>query len=222
MRIILLGPPGSGKGTQGQLLEKKYAFPKVSTGDLLRQAVKDKSFLGKRAETAMNRGELISDEIVIAMVKERVSQEDCRQGYILDGFPRNIFQAGKIEEIDPLRPQLVLDIKLPEKTVVERLSSRRVCSKCNAIFNLHAKIPVKDGVCDICEGKLRQREDDIPDVIQRRLRVYFKETLPLIKFYQKRKLYHGIDGEGNVGTIFNKICSILDAEIGKKEVKRSA
>jgi adenylate kinase len=221
MRIILLGPPGCGKGTQGQLLEKQYGFPKISTGDLLRQAVKEKSTLGKKAEATMNRGELVSDEVVAEMVKERISKEDCRLGYILDGFPRTIFQAGRLEETDPLRPQLVLDIKLSEQTVIERLSARRICSKCGAIFNLMAKMPEKEGVCDICNGKLIQRDDDTPDVIRKRLRVYFEHTQPLIEYYQKRKLYQSINGEGNVKVVFAEICSILDKEIFGDEVNKT-
>jgi len=221
MRIILLGPPGCGKGTQGQLLEKQYGLPKISTGDLLRQAVIEKSTLGKKAEATMNRGELVSDEVIVEMVKERISKEDCSLGYILDGFPRTIFQANRIEETDPLRPQLVLDIKLSEQSVIERLSARRICSTCGAIFNLMAKIPEKEDVCDICKRKLIQRDDDTPDVIRKRLRVYFEHTQPLIEYYQKRKLYQSIDGEGNVKVIFAEICSILDKEIFRDEVNKT-
>ena len=221
MRIILLGPPGCGKGTQGQLLEKQYGLPKISTGDLLRKAVKQKSTLGKKAEAAMNRGELVSDEVVVEMVKERISKEDCRLGYILDGFPRTIFQAGRLEETGPLCPQLVLDIEISEQTVVERLSARRICSKCGAIFNILAKMPEKEGVCDICEGKLIQRNDDAPDVIRKRLRVYFEYTKPLIEYYRKRKLYHSVNGEGKVKVVFAEVCSILDKEILGDEINKT-
>jgi len=221
MRIILLGPPGCGKGTQGQLLEKQYGLPKISTGDLLRQAVKEKSTLGKIAEAAMNRGELVSDEVVVEMVQERISKEDCRLGYILDGFPRTIFQAGRLEETDPLCPQCVFDIRISEETVVDRLSARRICSKCGAIFNILAKMPEKEGVCDICDGKLVQRDDDTPDVIRNRLRVYFEHTQPLIEYYQKRKLYQGVNGEGNVKVVFAEICSRLDKEIRRDEVNKT-
>jgi len=221
MRIILLGPPGCGKGTQGQLLEKQYGLPKISTGDLLRQAVKEESTLGKKAEAAMNQGELVSDVIVVEMVKERISNEDCRLGYILDGFPRTIFQAGRLEETGPLSPQLVLDIGISEQTVVERLSARRICSKCGAIFNILAKMPEKEGLCDICGGKLIQRDDDAPDVIRKRLQVYFKHTQPLIDYYQKRKLYQSVNGEGNVEFVFTEICSILDKEILGDEVNKT-
>ncbi len=221
MRIILLGPPGCGKGTQGQLLEKQYGLPKISTGDLLRQAVKEKSTLGKKAETAMNLGELVSDDLVVEMVKERILKEDCRLGYILDGFPRTIFQAGRLEETGPLYLQLVLDIGISEKTVVERLSARRICSKCGAIFNLLAKMPEKEGVCDICDGKLIQRDDDAPDVIRKRLRVYYENTQPLIEYYQKRKLYQSVNGEGNVEVVFNEICSILAKEILRDEANKT-
>jgi len=221
MRIILLGPPGCGKGTQGQLLEKQYGLPKISTGDLLRQTVKEKSTLGKEAEAAMNRGELVSDEVVVERVKERISKEDCRLGYILDGFPRTIFQAGRLEETGALSPQLVLDIGISEETVVERLSARRICSKCGAIFNILAKRSKKEGICDICDGKLIQRDDDTPDVIRKRLRVYFEHTQPLIEYYQKRKLYQSINGEGNVEVVFAEICSILDKEIPGDEVSKT-
>ncbi len=221
MRIILLGPPGCGKGTQGQLLEKQYGLPKISTGDLLRQAVKEKSTLGKIAEAAMNRGELVSDEVVVEMVQERISKEDCRLGYILDGFPRTIFQTGRLEETDPLCPQCVFDIRISEETVIDRLSARRICSRCGAIFNILAKMPEKEGVCDICDGKLVQRDDDTPDAIRNRLRVYFEHTQPLIESYQKRKLYQGVNGEGNVKVVFAEICSRLDKEIRRDEVNKT-
>jgi len=221
MRIILLGPPGCGKGTQGQLLEKQYGLPKISTGDLLRQAVKEKSTLGKIAEAAMNRGELVSDEVVVEMVQERISKEDCRLGYILDGFPRTIFQAGRLEETDPLYPQCVFDIRISEETVINRLSARRICSKCGAIFNILAKMPKKEGGCDICDGKLVQRDDDTPDVIRKRLRVYFEHTQPLIEYYQKRKLYQSVNGEGNVKVVFAEICSRLDKEFLGDEVNKT-
>ena len=221
MRIILLGPPGCGKGTQGQLLEKQYGLPKISTGDLLRQAVKEKSTLGKIAEAAMNRGELVSDEVVVEMVQERISKEDCRLGYILDGFPRTIFQAGRLEETDSLCLQCVFDIRISEETVVDRLSARRICSRCGAIFNILAKMPEKEGVCDICDGKLVQRDDDTPDVIRNRLRVYFEHTQPLIEYYQKRKLYQGVNGEENVKVVFAEICSRLDKEIRRDEVNKT-
>jgi len=213
MRIILLGPPGSGKGTQGSLIEQGYGFPKISTGDLLRQAVQSGTPLGIKAETSMKRGELASDEIVIQMVAERIAAEDCRKGYALDGFPRNINQAQRLEELENQHPEVALDIRLSEDALVQRLSFRRICSQCGNIFNLSEKAPDRPNVCDTCQGGLVQRPDDQPDVIRERLRVYHKETEPLVDYYKRKDIYYRIDGEKTIDAVFQDIRLILDAEI---------
>lgn len=215
MRIILLGPPGSGKGTQGDLIEKRYNFPKISTGDLLRRAVQEQTPLGKEGEVQMNRGELVSDEIVEELVRERIFQADCRQSYVLDGFPRNIAQAKSLEKMDGEVPEIVIEIKINEQELISRLAARRVCSQCGAIFNLDVRKPNKEEVCDICGASLIQREDDKPAVVQERLRVFEEKTEKLRDFYLRKKVYHWVDGSEKIETLFGKISFILDTELGK-------
>jgi len=222
MRIILLGPPGSGKGTQGSLIEQRYGFPKISTGDLLRQAVQDGTLLGKKAEASMNRGELVSDEIVVQMVAERVAKEDCQKGHVLDGFPRNVNQAQRLKEVGNQHPEVALDIRLSEDVLVQRLSSRRICSQCGNIYSLSVKTPDRFDVCDICRGKLVQRLDDQPDVIKERLKVYRKETEPLVDYYQRKNVYYRIDGEKTIDAVFQDIRSTLDAEIVRHKQTEAA
>lgn len=213
MRVILLGPPGSGKGTQGDLLGKKYSYPIISTGDTLRREVQEGTPLGKKAKAAMDRGELVSDDIVVEMVKKRILRPDCRKGYVLDGFPRNVSQAQRLEEIEGNRAEIVMDISLTEKALISRLSARRVCFRCGAVYNLLARHPKKDGVCDICQSKLIQRQDDRPGVVKERMRVYHRQTEPLIGYYKEKKIYHRIDGKGKIEAIFDEISSILDRDI---------
>lgn len=222
MKIILLGPPGSGKGTQGDLVGKKYGFPKISTGDLLRQAVKEGTPLGKKAEVSMSQGGLVSDDIVIEMVRDRVLSSDCQKGYILDGFPRNIPQAHRLEEIDPERQEIVLDVCLSEPTLIDRLSSRRICSRCGAVFNLVIHNTKKRGICDECGAELIQRQDDRPEVIKERLRVYHENTEALVEYYKKKYVYHCINSEAKIEDVFKSICTILEKEIAKsREIETS-
>lgn len=222
MRVILLGPPGGGKGTQGELIEKKYRFPKISTGDLLRREVQEKTTLGEMAKAEMNQGELVKDDIVIEMIKHKIFQPDCKRGYILDGFPRNVGQARRLEEIEEKRQEIVIDIHLSEQTLIKRLSARRICSSCGAIYNLLARNPGKEGTCDICGSELIQREDDVPEVIKERLKVYHEQTEALIDYYSRKKVYFRIDGEGKIETISKNIYSILDREIAKSRVMEAA
>jgi len=215
MRVILLGPPGSGKGTQGDLLEKKYGFPKVSTGDLLRREVQEGTPLGKKAEVKMNRGELVSDDLAVAMIKKRIFASDCKEGYIIDGFPRNIAQAQKLEKIDKKDLEIVFDIRLRDQTVIERLSARRICSSCGAIYNLLLQSPKEDEACDMCGSKLIQRRDDTSEVIKERLIIYHEQTEPLVDYYKKKGVYYRIEGEEKIEIIFHNIYSILDRELTK-------
>jgi adenylate kinase len=215
MRVILLGPPGSGKGTQGDLIEQNYGFPKISTGDLLREEVQKKTPLGKKAAAAMNRGELVDDELVIRMVETRLARKDCQSGYILDGFPRNIHQARMLEGIADRQFAVVLDIRISEKKLVERLSSRRICSQCGNIYNLSVKAPGQRGECDSCSGKLMQRKDDMPGIIEERLRIYHQDTEPLIAYYQKKSNYYPIDGDQSIESVFQSIQAVLKAELMK-------
>ena len=215
MKIILLGPPGCGKGTQGDLIGKKYGFPKISTGDLLRHEVQEGTPLGKKEEARIARGKLVSDDIVIEMIKKRIFQPDYHKGYILDGFPRNIVQAQRLEGINQKQTEIVIEIFLSDQTVIDRLGARRICSRCGTIYNLIVKSPNKDEICDVCTEKLILREDDKPEVIKDRLKVYHEQTEALIDYYKKKKVYFRVNGEGKIDTVFSNICSILDREITK-------
>lgn len=215
MKIILLGPPGSGKGTQGDLIQKKYSFSKISTGDLLRDAVERGTPLGKMAKMDMNQGLLVSDEIVISLLRERIEEPDCREGCILDGFPRNLTQAYALERMDNDSSVIVIDIHLEEREIVNRLSTRRICSRCQTIYNLSISKLQEEGRCDICGGSLIQREDDKPEVIKERLRVYHDETEKLLDYYREKGLYNRVDGLGDIETVFHRVCVIIAGEFTK-------
>lgn len=213
MRIVLFGAPGSGKGTQGEILARSHGFPRISTGDLLRQAVKDRTPLGLEAEAFMKAGELVSDDIVIGLVRERLARPDCRRGYILDGFPRTIAQAEAVRAMDPGRVELVIGLEIDPEVLAGRLSSRRVCGSCRAVFNLSAQPPARPGVCDACGGSLELRTDDTPAVIRERLRVYLAQTEPLKAFYRAGGVYRAVSGGGSIESIAVEIGRIADAAI---------
>jgi adenylate kinase len=221
MRIILFGPPGSGKGTQGDLVEKKYGFPKISTGDLLRQAVRDQSSIGKKAEALMNRGELVSDDIVEELVRQRIESPDCRRGYLLDGFPRNIAQAESLEKIDGGRPEIAIEIEIDIESLIRRLESRRVCSLCGRIYNLDLQVPQDERKCDSCAGPLFRRKDDEPGVIRERMKVYREQTEKIRGYYQNKKVYHGIDGHGGIEDVFKRLKFVLDAALAKSGINKA-
>ena len=189
MRIILLGAPGAGKGTQAKLLREKLNIPQISTGDILRQAVKDNSELGKKAKGYMDAGQLVPDDVVVELIKERITQDDCKPGYILDGFPRTIVQAEKLDETLKEMGQSidkVIEITVDPKELIVRLTGRSTCKNCGAMFHQTSRPPKKPGVCDHCGGELYQRADDNEETILKRLEVYNRETAPLKEFYQKQ------------------------------------
>ena len=220
MRIILLGSPGSGKGTQADLIQQKYSWPAISTGDLLRWHVQNKTPLGQKAGSRMSQGKLVEDDLVIDMVLKRIHESDCAWGYILDGFPRNMYQAQRFDSISTNEDEIVLDIHVSEQSVVNRLSARRVCSneKCQAIFHLRDRKPQIEGKCDVCGQKLEQRNDDKPDVIKERMNIYKEQTKPLIDYYKKKGSYHRIEGEGSVENVFEKITQILDVRLSEARI----
>ena len=220
MRIILFGAPGSGKGTQGDLMAKRYGFPRISTGDLLRQAVKMRTPLGRKAEAIMKEGLLVNDEIVEELVRERIADPGCRKGYILDGFPRTVAQAEALKEIDGKRPEIVIGVEVPSEVLMERLGRRRVCPSCQAIYNLTVHPPKDQGQCDVCQSKLVQRSDDEPDVIRERLKVYCEQTEKLKDYYLRKRSYRPVDGRGTIEEIFRRIVHILDEALGKDEMRR--
>jgi adenylate kinase len=221
MRVILFGPPGSGKGTQGDLVEKKYRFPKISTGDLLRRAVQDRTPFGKKAEALMNQGQLVSDDIVEGLVRERIKSPDCRRGYLLDGFPRNISQAESLEKMDGGRPEVAVEIDINIENLIKRLENRRVCSVCGRIYNLDLEAPQKEGKCDSCAGPIFRRKDDEPGVIKERMRVYREQTEKIRGYYLAKKVYHRIDGSGAIEDVFKRLGAVLDAAMAKSGANKA-
>jgi len=212
MRIILLGAPGSGKGTQAQKLVDQFNIPQVSTGDLLREAVSSGTDLGKRAKTAMDAGELVSDDIVLGMIRERLARPDADNGFILDGFPRNISQAqsldGLLEELGaPLDSAVLMDVDFD--VLLKWLTGRRTCSKCGRVFNVYFFPPQQEGVCDACGGELLQRADDNEETISQRLRVYEAQTAPLVSFYESRDKLKVVPAEGEIDAVYERLVAAL-------------
>jgi adenylate kinase len=212
LRVVLLGPPGAGKGTQAKLLREKYEACQISTGDILRKAVADQSQLGKEASAYITRGDLVPDSVIVKLVAERLKERDCTQGFILDGFPRTIPQAQSLEEIlrkMGLGLQAVLLIQVPHTIIVERLAGRRTCKDCGALYHLKFNPSASESVCDRCGGELLQRDDDREETISARLKVYDKQTAPLVDYYRQRGILREIDGVGNVEDIQNRVLKAL-------------
>lgn len=190
MKLIIFGPPGSGKGTYASILEKKLGIPKINTGDLLREIAKSGTELGKKITEYQTKGELVPDDIVIDVLKERISKSDCLNGFILDGYPRTIPQAEALEKISS--PDVIINLIVPQSVIVTRLSGRLICPNCNAIYHKLFLKPKNDEICDKCGSKLIQREDDKPEVIKERFRVYQKQSKPLIDYYKKKKPFGNV------------------------------
>jgi len=198
MRMVLLGPPGAGKGTHARLLKKRFQVPHIATGDLLRARVKDGSEMGKRAKQVMNEGRLVPDEIVIQMIRDRLHEADAKKGFILDGFPRTVEQAKALDTLLSdlsLRLSVVIDFNSSEEMIVSRLSGRRTCGVCGAVFHVKNITPKREGVCDFCGGALTRRKDDDPETVRERLKVYHRETEPLIDYYRKQGTLHTVSGD---------------------------
>ena len=215
MNLILLGPPGAGKGTQAQMIVERYHLPQISTGDILRAAVKEGTSLGKQAKTFMDRGQLVPDEVVIGIIDERLRASDCNAGFILDGFPRTTPQAEALQAIlTKIRKSVdhVINIEVDPEELVRRLTGRRTCNNCGGMFHILFHPPQKEGVCDRCGGTLYQREDDGEETIRTRLKEYQKLTAPLIQYYQNKKLLRSIRGVGGQNQIFEQIIRVLDAK----------
>ncbi|HEC28079.1 MAG TPA: adenylate kinase [Gammaproteobacteria bacterium] len=213
MRMVLIGAPGSGKGTQAQLIEKKYGTPQISTGDLLRQAVADGTPLGLQAKTAMDMGQLVSDDMVIGMIRDRISRPDANKGFILDGFPRNLVQAQALDQLLHLmnRPlHLVLLLETDFDALMQRITGRRTCRSCGHICNIYTDPPKMDGHCDECGGNLRHRVDDNEEIISNRFRVYEAQTTPAIAYYREQNKVRVVQGIGQEEDVFAAICQILD------------
>jgi adenylate kinase len=208
MNLIFFGPPGVGKGTIAKMLVEKEHIPQISTGDLLREAVKEGSELGLKAKSYMDSGKLVPDKLVINLLKERISKDDCKKGFILDGFPRTTAQAESLDNSN-VKIDKVLNFKAGEETVIQRLSGRRTCKKCNAIYHITNIPPKKEGKCDKCGGELFQRDDDKPEAIKKRLDVYKQQTEPLIDFYTKKRNIVDVETEKPLDDIFNDVVAVI-------------
>jgi adenylate kinase len=212
MNLILLGPPGAGKGTQAKMLADKYQIPQISTGDILRAAVKSGTPLGRKAKEYMDSGRLVPDEVVIGIIKDRLEQKDTARGYMLDGFPRTLPQA---EALDNLlkgmgsRIDHVISIEVADEELVRRLSGRRTCRNCGQGYHLVFDPPKVAGRCDKCGGELYQRDDDNEATVANRLKVYKAQTQPLIEYYQKKGVLRPIEGLGEIQEIFQRIVAVL-------------
>lgn len=210
--IILLGAPGAGKGTNAKKICAKLNIPHISTGDMFREAIKNKTPLGELANSYISQGLLVPDEVTIGLVKERLSKDDCKEGFLLDGFPRTIPQAEALEEIgtELKRPvNYVVNIVVPENVLVERITGRRVCKSCGAPYHVKNMPPKVDGVCDLCGGELMQRKDDNIETLKARLDEYHNNTTPLVKFYANANLLHEVDGTLPLDKILDDIIAIL-------------
>ena len=217
MKLVLLGPPGAGKGTQAGKLAEKFNIPAISTGHIIRKAIADETPTGKEAKIFISRGELVPDNMVVEIIKERLKKKDCANGYILDGFPRTISQAEIMEQL-PIPVDLVIEIHVDDDIIVNRLSSRRECKACGATYHIQDNPPQTDGVCDKCNAPLIQRDDDVPDIIRNRILIYNRQTEPLKAFYAERGLLVSVNGQDKVSDTTKAVIDAIEGrnvEAGK-------
>ncbi len=217
MKLVLLGPPGAGKGTQAAKLAKEYNIPAISTGHIIRNAIAEKTPVGAEAKGYIDRGELVPDSIVVEMVKERLKENDCKNGYILDGFPRTVSQAEIMEEL-PIKVDLVLEISVDTEIIVDRLSGRRECKVCGATYHVKDNPPKQEGVCDNCGGAVTHRMDDVPEVIRNRINVYHEQTEPLKQYYEARNLLATVNGQNQVEDTANAVMATIREWIVEAEL----
>jgi len=213
--IILVGAPGAGKGTQATVLSDVLGIPHVSSGDLFRDNLKRETPLGLQAKGYMEKGELVPDDVTVAMVRDRLSQPDCNEkGAILDGFPRTVEQARSLENVleqDGKNIDTVVYFQVSEQELIERLTGRRICRNCQAVYHTLFNPPKTDGQCDVCGGELYQRSDDRPETVQNRLQVYFEQTMPLIDFYKEKNLLQSVDGQQDIETVRSALLDVIKA-----------
>ncbi len=212
MRVIMLGAPGAGKGTQAKKISEKYSIPHISTGDIFRANIKAGTELGKKAKSYIDEGALVPDEITIGMLMDRIHEQDCKRGYVLDGFPRNIVQAESlVVALDKLGEKLdyAIDVDVPDEVIIERMSGRRACLHCGSTYHIVYERPQTDGMCDTCKQKLVIRDDDKPETVKKRLEVYHSQTKPLIDYYKKQGILKSVDGTQNVDKVFEDISGIM-------------
>ena len=210
MKIVLLGPPGAGKGTQAKSISNRYSIPHISTGDIFRKNISEETPLGIEAKQYIDNGQLVPDEVTINMVKDRLTWEDCKNGYLLDGFPRTVAQAEALQEFLESRDEKLdtaLCIEVPSSFILERMTGRRVCLSCGASYHIKFNSPAVDGVCDVCGDNIIQRKDDVEETVKERL--YERQTQPLIDFYKEKNLLSTVDGTKAINEVFEGICNIL-------------
>jgi adenylate kinase len=210
MKIILLGAPGAGKGTQAEVICNRYNIPAISTGNIIREALKTGTEMGLKAKSYMESGALVPDEVVIGIIKERIVKDDCKDGFILDGFPRTIPQAEALDKMGIVIDK-VIDIEVPDEKIINRMSGRRVCEKCGASYHLEYKKPKVEGICDACSGTLIQRKDDHPDTVKSRLDVYHSETEPLKDYYEKQGKLTVVEGQEEIEATTRLLIEALEA-----------
>lgn len=212
MKIIMLGAPGAGKGTQAKMIADKYRIPHISTGDIFRMNIKNGTELGMEAKKYMDQGLLVPDELTVRILLDRVAKEDCKDGYVLDGFPRTIMQAEVLEDaLNRLGDKIdfAIDVDVPDENIIRRMGGRRACLSCGATYHIEHVPPKKEGVCDECGQPLVLRDDDKPETVQNRLRVYQEQTQPLIAFYTERNVLRAVDGTQDMQDVFHAITEIL-------------
>ena len=213
MKIIMLGAPGAGKGTQAKMIAEKYHIPHISTGDIFRANLKEGTELGLKAKAYMDQGALVPDELTVEILLDRVAKDDCKDGYVLDGFPRTIPQAEVLDqELSKLGDQvdLAIDVDVPDENIVRRMSGRRACLKCGATYHIEHIPPKKEGICDNCGEALVQRDDDKPETVSKRLKVYHDQTAPLIDYYTKKNILKTVDGTQEMDAVFSAITKIIE------------
>lgn len=212
MKIVLLGAPGAGKGTQAQSISNKYNIPHISTGDIFRKNISEGTKLGKTAKRYMDAGQLVPDQLTLDLIEDRLKEDDCRMGYLLDGYPRTCVQAEFLDKLllsSGTQLDYALLIEVPKDVILERMTGRRTCPSCGATYHLKSNPPSKKGLCDVCGNTLIQRPDDVTETVLERLEVYEEQTHPLIEYYQKRGILRSVDGKKAINEIFKDIVAIL-------------
>ncbi len=212
MRIVMLGAPGAGKGTQAKKIAKKYKIPHISTGDIFRANIKNETELGKKAKSYMDQGMLVPDELTISLVIDRFQEPDAQNGYVLDGFPRTIPQAERLDAAlkkSGSQIDFAINVDVPDENIIQRMSGRRACVKCGATYHLQYAAPKKDGICDSCGESLILRDDDKPETVEKRLKVYHEQTQPLIDYYAQKNVLKEVDGTQGLEDVFRQIQAIL-------------
>ncbi|GAA0716134.1 adenylate kinase [Clostridium malenominatum] len=216
MKIILLGPPGAGKGTQAKLISHKYSIPHISTGDIFRKNISEQTPLGIKAKSYMDKGQLVPDELTNEIVFDRLQNDDCKNGFLLDGFPRTVFQAEELDRFlqgEDTKINKALLIEVPQEFILDRMTGRRMCKDCGASYHVKFNSPKVEGVCDLCGGELTQRKDDKEETVKERLEVYSNQTAPLVEYYATQGNLAKVDGTLEIEEVFQNLCDILGSDI---------